>query len=178
MKKENDNLQNLFQKYRNNLDIQELNSNHKDLFLNKLQNKKTKQNYFISFAIAASLLFIAGILFLYNYNPKPKNLEFASVETRQTDSIFTILIEKELIKIKEKKSPTNEVIIKDALKQMKTLDIDYQNIIQELKNDGENKSIIMALITNLQTRISFLQNVMQHLESNEKIKNLPNENTM
>lgn len=178
MKKENDNLQNLFQKYQNNLDIQELNSNHKDLFLNKLQNKKTKQNYFISFAIAASLLFIAGILFLYKYNPKPKNLEFASVETRQTDSIFTILIEKELIKIKEKNSPTNEVIIKDALKQMKTLDIDYQNIIQELKTDGENKSIIMALITNLQTRISFLQNVMQHLESNEKIKNLPNENTM
>ena len=98
------------------------------------------------------------------------------METRQTDSIFTVLIEKELIKIKEKKSPENEIIIQDALKQMKTLDVDYQNIIQELKNNGENKSIIMALITNLQTRISFLQNVLQHIEQNEKIKELSDEN--
>jgi hypothetical protein len=175
MKNENDNLENIFQKHQNNWDIQELNSNHNEMFLIKLHNKKPKQNYFIPFAIAASLLLIAGISFLYNSNQEPKKLQFASEETQQTDSIFTVLIEKELIKIKEKKSPENEIIIQDALKQMKTLDIDYQNIIQELKNNGENKSIIMALITNLQTRISFLQNVLQHIEQNEKIKELSDE---
>lgn len=176
MKDENNNLENVFQKHQNNWDIQELNSNHKDLFLNKLQNNKSKRNYFILFAVAASLLLIVVISFLYNSNQEFKNLQFASVETRQTDSIFTVLIEKELIKIKEKKSPINEIIIQDALKQMKVLDIDYRNIIQELKNNGENKSIIMALITNLQTRISFLQNVLQHIENNEKIKELSDEN--
>lgn len=172
---ENDNLEVLFQKHHNNWDIYELNSNHKDLFLNKLQNKKSKRNYFIPFAVAASLLLIVGISFLYNSNQESKKLQFASVETRQTDSIFTVLIEKELVKIKEKKSPENEIIIQDALKQMKTLDVDYQNIIQELKNNGENKSIIMALITNLQTRISFLQNVLQHIEQNEKINEFSDE---
>lgn len=176
MKNENDNLEKLFQKHENNWDLNELNSNHKDLFLNKLQNKKTKRNYFIPFAVAASLLLIVGISFLYNNNQKPKNLEFASVETRQTDSIFTVLIEKELIKIKEKQSPANEIIIQDALKQMKILDVDYQNIVIELQHNGENKSLIMALIANLQTRMSFLQNVMSHIEENEKIKNISNEN--
>ena len=176
MKNENDNLEKLFQKHENNWDLNELNSNHKDLFLNKLQNKKSKRNYFIPFAVAASLLLIVGISFLYNNNQKPKNLEFASVETRQTDSIFTVLIEKELIKIKEKKSPANEIIIQDALKQMKILDVDYQNIVIELQHNGENKSLIMALIANLQTRMSFLQNVMSHIEENEKIKNISNEN--
>jgi hypothetical protein len=171
----NDSLENLFQKHQNNWDIKELNSNHNELFLNKLQSKKNKRNYFIPFAFAASLLLIVGITFFYKSNQKPKNLQFASIETRQTDSIFTVLIEKELIKIKEKKSPENEIIIKDALIQMKILDVDYQNIIQELKKNGENKSIILALITNLQTRISFLQNVLQHIESNEKIKNISDE---
>ncbi len=175
MKNENDNLENLFKKHQNNWDIQELDENHNELFFNKLQNKKTNNNSFISFAVAASMLLIIGVSFFYKSNEKPKNLQFASIETRQTDSIFTVLIEKELLKIKEKKSPENENIIQDALKQMKILDIDYQCIIQELKNNGENKSIILALITNLQTRISFLQNVLQHIENIEKIKNIPDE---
>ena len=177
MKNESDTIDNLFKKHENNWDINELNSNHEDLFLQKLQGKKSKRNYFVPFAVAASLLLIVGLSFLFKSNEKPKDLQFASAETRQTDSIFTVLIEKELIKIKQKNSPENEIIIKDALTQMKILDVDYQNIILELKKDGENKSIIMALITNLQTRISFLQNVLQQIESNEKIKIISDETT-
>ena len=177
MKNESDKIDNLFKKHENNWDINELNDNHEDLFLQKLQGKKSKRNYFVPFAVAASLLLIVGLSFLFKSNEKPKDLQFASAETRQTDSIFTVLIEKELIKIKQKNSPENEIIIKDALTQMKILDVDYQNIIFELKKDGENKSIIIALITNLQTRISFLQNVLQQIESNEKIKIISDETT-
>ena len=170
-------LENMFQKHADNWDIHELKPNHPEAFFDKLNNKKSKRNYFIPFAVAASLLLIVGFSFFYQTNLKPKNLDFASVQTRQTDSIFTVLIEKELIKIKEKNQPENKIIIQDALAQMKTLDVDYQNIILELNRNGENKSIIMALITNLQTRISFLQSVLQHIENNEKIKNLSNDET-
>lgn len=174
-----DNLDSWFEENKNNWDLKELNSNHNNLFLNKLKSKKKKKrNYFIPFAVAASLLFLVGISFLFNKNVAPQKLQFASVETRQTDSIFTVLIEKELVKIKQKKSPKNEIIITDALKQMKILDNDYQNIIQELKNNGESKTIIMALITNLQTRISFLQNVLQHIEESEQINNFSDEKTI
>jgi cellobiose phosphorylase len=61
---------------------------------------------------------------------------------------------------------------------MKNLDKDYDTIIQELEANGESKPIINALISNLQIRISFLQNVLQHIENNEKLKNIPNENKM
>ena len=84
----------------------------------------------------------------------------------------------ELIKIKEKKSPENEKIIVDALKQMKMLDADYENIKHELLTTGENKQIINAMITNLQTRINFLQSVLQHIESSEKLKSITDEKTI
>jgi hypothetical protein len=35
-----------------------------------------------------------------------------------------------------------------------------------------SKPIIKALISNLQIRISFLQEVLQHIENNEKLKNI------
>lgn len=178
MKNGDEKLDQLFDRFQNKWDLEELNSNHNEHFLDKLKSKKTKRNYFIPFAVAASLLLIVGISFFYNSNSKPKDLKFASKETMQTDSIFTVLIQKELTKIKEKKSPENEKIIVDALKQMKVLDHDYQTIIQELETNGESKQIINALITNLQTRISFLQNVLQHIDNNQKIKSISDEKTI
>jgi len=59
--------------------------------------------------------------------------------------------------------------------QMKILDEDYEKIKQELLKNGENKQIIHAMIRNLQTRISFLENVLEHLESNEKLQNATDE---
>ncbi|MEG1025898.1 MAG: anti-sigma factor, partial [Flavobacterium sp.] len=94
------------------------------------------------------------------------------------DSIFSILIKNELVKLKEKNSPENEQIINDALKQMKVFDADYEKIIKEVQKNGENKQIIYAMISNLQTRISFLQTVLQRIEENENLKNTSHEKTL
>ena len=83
-----------------------------------------------------------------------------------------------MVKLKEKSSPENEQIINDALKQMKVFDADYAKIIAELQKNGENKQIIYAMISNLQTRISFLQTVLQRIEENEKFKNTTDEKTL
>lgn len=127
--------------------------------------------------IAASIVLLLGISVFYN-NEKPKEYKFASKETKRTDSIFSILIDNELVKLKGKSSPENEQIIKDALKQMKVFDTDYQKIINELEKNGENKQIIYAMINNLQTRISFLQTVLQRIEENENLKNTTHEKTL
>jgi hypothetical protein len=58
------------------------------------------------------------------------------------------------------------------------LDSDYAKIIKELEVNGESKPIIYAMISNLQTRISFLQNVLKHIEDNENRKNIPDEKTI
>lgn len=178
---ENEKLDKLFEKFDLQWDVHEPENNHEIRFLDKLNSKtkkKSKRNYFISMAIAASIVVLLSISFFYNSNAESSELKFASKETKQTDSIFTVLIEKELEKIKEKKSPENEKIIADALKQMRTLDSDYQKIIMELETNGESKQIIYAMISNLQTRISFLQNVLQHIEDNENRKIISDEKTM
>ena len=178
MKKENDSLEQLFEKFENQWDVQEMNSDHQVDFLNKLNKKQPKRkNYWFVTAIAASIVLMLGISLFYK-NEKPKEFKFASKETQRTDSIFSILIDNELVKLKEKSSPENEQIINDALKQMKVFDADYQKIINELQKNGENKQIIYAMISNLQTRISFLQTVLKRIEENENLKNTTDEKTL
>jgi hypothetical protein len=178
MKNENEKLDQLFENLENQWDVQEINSHHLERFSKKIALKKQKKNYSFIYAIAASIVVMLGISFFYTNNEKPQNLKFASKETKQTDSIFTVLIEHQLDQIKAKESPENEKIINDALKQMKALDSDYEKIKHELEVNGESKQIIYAMISNLQTRISFLQNVLQHLEDSEKLKKLDHEKTI
>lgn len=178
MKNENEKLNQLFEKFENQWDIQEINNDHSEQFLKKLKLRKVKKNYTFIYAIAASIVVMLGVSLYFSSNEKPRELKFASKETEQTDSIFTVLIENQLEKINAIKSPENEKIISDALKQMKALDSDYEKIKHELEVNGESKQIIYAMISNLQTRISFLQNVLQHIEESEKHKNLNDEKTI
>ncbi|PXY41242.1 anti-sigma factor [Flavobacterium cheongpyeongense] len=178
MKKKNENLDELFKKLENQWDVHEMNSDHQIDFLNKLNKKQPKKKNYATWGIAASIAILLGVSVFYNNNEKPKEFKFASKETKQTDSIFSILIDNELVKLKEKSSPENEQIINDALRQMKVFDSDYEKIIKEVQKNGENKQIIYAMISNLQTRISFLQTVLQRIEENENLKNTTHEKTL
>ena len=178
MKKENEKLDSLFEKFKQQWDIEEIREEHQQRFRSKLKVKKRSKSILIPLFIAASIVLLLGISFIYNADIKSGELQFASKETKHTDSIFTVIINKELEKLNEKRSPANKRIITDALKQMKILDQDYEKIKKELETNGENKQIIYAMLSNLQTRISFLQNVLQHIEKNEQSMQLPNENTI
>ncbi|WDF57509.1 anti-sigma factor [Flavobacterium sp. KACC 22758] len=178
MKKENNELDQLFNKFENQWDIHEMNPDHQIDFLNKLNKTTSRKKNYAGWAIAATIALLLGVSVLYNNNEKPKQFKFASKETKRTDSIFNILIENELVKLKEKNSPENEQIINDALKQMKVFDADYEKILKEVQKNGENKQIIYAMISNLQTRISFLQTVLQRIEENENLKNTTHEKTL
>ncbi|MBC5838302.1 anti-sigma factor [Flavobacterium muglaense] len=178
MKNENEKLDQMFKNHSNEWDIERLPSNHEKRFQKKLGQTTTRKKLYYSFAIAASIVLILGFALFYQTESKPQDFQFASKETKQTDSIFTVLIAKQLNELEEKKSPKNQIIIRDALKQMKELDNDYNKIIVELQKNGENKIIINALISNLQTRISFLQTVLQHIDANEKLTSLQDEKTL
>ncbi|MFZ0598895.1 MAG: anti-sigma factor [Flavobacterium sp.] len=178
MKKENEGLDQLFEKFENQWDIKRMNADHQVDFLNKLNKKQPKKKNYAVWAIAASIVVLLGVSLFYNTAEKPKEFKFASKETKRTDSIFSILIDNELVKLKEKSSPENQQIINDALKQMKVFDADYEKILKEVQKNGENKQIIYAMISNLQTRISFLQTVLQRIEENEKFKNTTDEKTL
>ena len=181
MKNEDEKLDVLFKKFDSKWDMVELPSNHENRFLNKLQNKdarKGKKSAFRAVSIAATVMILFGLSFFFKAEAKVNNLHFASKETKQTDSIFTVLIENELNRLNEKKTLRNQKIIADALQQMKVLDNDYQKIIKEIATNGENKQIIYAMISNLQTRISFLQNVLTQIETTKELNTQNDEKTL
>lgn len=182
METRNDKMDDLFEKFQGQWDIHQPDENHYDRFLNKQSKKKTRKNYWYSMSIAASVLLVVGFFTFFNSNlnktQQKQDLEFASKQTRETDSIFTAMIRLELEKVKEKKSPINQQIVSDALVQMEILDKDYEKIKQELIKNGESKQIIYAMIRNLKTRIAFLEDVLQHIENNEKLNDTTHENTI
>src|SRR6187431_1702411 len=88
MKNENENLDQLFENLENQWDLHELDSEHLDRFSKKMVLKKKKRNYSFIYAIAASVVVLLGVSLFYTNNDRPKELKFASKETKQTDSIF------------------------------------------------------------------------------------------
>lgn len=178
MKDEMDNFDHLFyNKEQEDWDTAQLPSGHHDRFKQRLTKNKPKRLLPFYLSIAAMLLLFLGLAFHYAREPKTKEYQFASQQNKQTDSIFSVIITSKLNEIKDKKSPENEKIIADAMKQMKQLDNDYDKIIIELQKNGENKIIIAALISNLETRILFLKEVLQHIETNEHLISLRHEET-
>jgi galactokinase/mevalonate kinase-like predicted kinase len=89
---------------------------------------------------------------------------------------FSGIIEKELAKVEKQNTPETKQLVKDALYRMHALEEDYNNLTKELQENGENKKIIHAMITNLQTRISFLEEVLTQIENIKKIKQNYHEN--
>ena len=55
-------------------------------------------------------------------------------------------------------------MIEDALLEMERLEKDYELLKIEIRKNGENKQIVFAMITNMQTRISFIKQVFEQVE--------------
>ena len=175
-------MEDLFDRLQGQWDIHEPDENHYDRFLARQSRKKGRANRWYGFSIAASVLLVVGFFTFFADNlksaPPQSGLHFASKQTRETDSIFTAMIRFELDKVEQKNSPLNEKIVSDALAQMEKLDKDYEKIKQELIRNGESKQIIQAMIRNLKIRIAFLEDVLEHIENNEKRNNTTHENTI
>lgn len=170
------NLNQLFEN-QNNWDFEEPNFGHEKRFLDKLkkqQPKKKKINW-IPLSIAASLLLGFGIV-LFNYtNNQTEEVSF-SPQVQETHDYFSSVIRNELESLKKQETPQSKALISDAMKEMESIEKDYQNLKEEIVKNGENKQIVFAMITNMQTRISFIKSVLEQVENINNLKNKTNEN--
>jgi hypothetical protein len=170
------NLNQLFEN-QNNWDFEEPNFGHEKRFLDKLkkqQPKKKKLNW-LPLSIAASLLLGFGIV-LFNYtNNQTEEVAF-SPQVQETHDYFSSVINNELASLKKQETPQSKALITDAMKEMESLEKDYQNLKEEIAKNGENKQIVFAMITNMQTRISFIKSVLEQVENINNLKNETNEN--
>jgi hypothetical protein len=173
------NLENTCEKLQNQFDIKEPNLGHFDRFQNRLssQNQPKKNSKFIYkyLAIAASLALLFGILFTGYQSNKGLELADISPKMEETQGYFSSVIKEELENVMKEKNDSNKVIIDDAFNQLNLLENEYKNLMQELKENNENKTIIYAMISNYQQRITVLQNLLKELENIKQLKNTQHE---
>lgn len=178
---EKDSIDNLFKKLENEFDIDLPNAGHENRFLKKLNaqhdisNHKTQQksNYWKPFlAIAASVVLCFSIFtVLQQQETDLKDLASVSPELSRTQDFFTLAIQSELATLETERSPETEDLINDALKQLSVLESDYEKLKKDLTSSGDDKRVVYAMISNFQTRIDVLNNVLKTIEELKAFKN-------
>lgn len=181
MKTSKDPIESLFDRLENQWDTEHPQMGHHESFSKKLTSEtiQKRKNNWIPLGIAASLIFIAGLTLFNQEKQGPLNQwENASVQTKETHDYFASVVEKELTALKAKETPETAAIINDALLQMKVFESDYQKILAELQKNGDTKQLLHAMIVNFQTRISFLESIINQIEIINHQKTIPNEKTL
>ncbi|MFL9843506.1 hypothetical protein [Flavobacterium rhizosphaerae] len=165
----------------NRWDVHEPPMGHHKRFMQRLDEldgkKKKKKRFLLAIPAAAVAVIVATIIFMFNPQPVSKhNVATLSPKAQQTQDYFTTVINTELKKVQQESTPETKILVEDALKRLNVLEKDYNRLLQELSTKGESKQLIHALITNLQTRISFLEEVSEKIENIKKIKEQYHEN--
>lgn len=179
------NLNTLFDNLKDGFDIEEPRTDHDQRFLQKLtaetkvvQLELRRSNLWKPIlSIAASLLLIMTLVIGLQSNQSPTGLASVSPEMETTQDFFTSTITAELGKLNNEESPEYQELVVDALFQLKILEQDYEKLITDLKDSGDDKRVIHAMITNFQNRILILQNVSEQIDELKQTKNITNENS-
>ena len=171
------NIHNLFDKH-SNWDLEEPNNGHENRFLSKLkaQEPKKKNKLWIPITIAASFILGFGIMYFNGFNAQPEVV--FSPQVQETQDYFSTVINSELKNLKKQENHQTKILIEDALKEVEMLEKDYESLKKEIRKNGENKQIVFAMITNMQTRISFIKNVLEQVEQINNFKTDKNEKYM
>jgi len=147
----------------------ELPKSHRDEFLQKLEalkkDEKPKPNYGYLYRIAAALIvFVSVGYFALNgfdntsesVTESPIEIQLKTVEKKYLASIHQEW--QNFLSIAK-----DEKLIGRYKEKLKELDGDYQQISMEFKKDTNNTLIIEALIENLQTRLTLLKDIQDHI---------------
>ncbi len=184
MDKKKDTIDQLFDNLSGSFDFETPTLGHQQRFLNKLTNKLTnnktinsKHNAYKYLAIAACFMMLLSIAYSYTNTATTIEEQVVAIspEISNTEFYFANIIEQEVKKLKSKNSPATKKIIADTMLQLKKLETNYKKLELDLINGGNSKLILSAMITNFQTRIDLLQDVLLQVE---EIKNIDHENTI
>ncbi|BDW91343.1 DUF3379 domain-containing protein [Allomuricauda sp. XS_ASV26] len=177
-----DNLDSLFERLQGEFDVAEPQNGHQERFLDKLNQSqgtialnKKRPSWWKHLSIAASIALVA-VLGYKTFGPDPsikQQVVEIAPEVSQTEFYFANLIEEQVKELQDEKTPETAQLVDDTMTQLERLDKDYKSLQQDLINGGDSKIILSAMITNFQTRIDLLKEVLSQIEN---IKNLNSQN--
>jgi hypothetical protein len=112
-----------------------------------------------------------GFLYL-NSNPSvEEQVVKISPEISKTEFYFANVIQQEINKLQNENAPATKQIVEDTMTQLTKLEYDYGKLETDLINGGNSKLILSAMITNFQTRIDLLAEVLEQINEIKKINN-------
>lgn len=181
---EKGNLENLFKDLQGSFDTEEPIEGHRLRFLEKLNRSdkvvfigRKKNSWWKPLSIAASIAILCTMaISLYNTETTTeKQLAKILPEVTKTEFYFANLIEEQVQQLESESTPETKKIIDDTIVQLNKLEDNYNKLQQEILNGGDSKLILSAMITNFQTRIDLLQNVLNQIDNIKTLKNFNNE---
>ena len=180
-----ENLDELFKELQGSFDTEMPPAGHKERFLEKLKPtegvvrlERRKTSWWKPFSIAASIALLCafGIGF-FNAQPSiEEQVAEISPEVSESQLYFASLIEQQVQQLESKSTPETKKMIDDTMLLLKKLETDYTTLEQDLLNGGNSKLILSAMITNFQTRIDLLQDVMNKIDNINNLNSFDDEN--
>ncbi len=183
--KNEDNIEKLFERMQNELDIHEPSAGHQMRFVEKLQQQNKvvtlhtkKRNWIKPLSIAASIAVVIGIAAITLVSAPIQEADLASVspQMQDTQSFFSSAIQVQLEEIDKISSIETKELVADAMKQLEKLELDYQALKKDLVLSGNDKRVISAMIKNFQNRANLLEEVLQKMNDINEFKLSKNEN--
>ncbi|MEJ1222253.1 hypothetical protein [Sediminicola sp. 1XM1-17] len=177
-----DNLDTIFNELKGSFDREEPANGHEARFINKLNRHKDRAKKGwghaawkpLLMAASIALIICMGIGLYIDQTNTEQQIAQISPEASKTEFYFANLINEQTKVLKSESSPETKKIVEDTMLQLKKLETDYKKMEQDLLNGGNSKFILSAMVTNFQTRISLLQEVLRQIEEiksiNEKEK--------
>ncbi|MEM6718134.1 MAG: hypothetical protein AAF611_02360 [Bacteroidota bacterium] len=181
--KENDNITNLFDRLKDDFDMETPELGHERRFLKKLQQQQNQETFdtkkpialvtwWKHIAAACVILLSLGIFIGSNFETSQETPEVTlSPEVEKSQLYFASLLEKEIEKVKAAEDEDTKEIIQDAMNRLKRLETDYSTLKKQLIETGEDKRVIHAMIANFQLRIQLLESVLQQIDEIKLFKN-------
>jgi len=179
----NKEIEKFFENSMGSFDTEEPDMGHKERFLNRLQSQqdatafsKKRSWLFTPLSIAASVAVLLAVgIGVYLGSPRSVEEQVANIspEIANTEYYFASLIEEQVTELQNESSPETQRLIADTMEQLQKLKINYKGLEKDLLDGGNSKLILSAMITNFQTRIDLLQEVLDKVDT---IKNLKKQN--
>ena len=156
-------------------DSNEPSANHFEKFASKLENQKTtkrltfiKKTYSIA-AVVTFMLFSAILAsLLYNGVKSQDNLQLSEMtnELSEVETYYDSNFNKDLNEFIHLKCEKSEINKDEILKELQYFDANYLELEKELQQNKENEIIINAMISNMQKRSEFLDNIIKRVKDN------------
>ena len=144
---------------------------HLDRFEKRLNPQKKQRSFSYKWmSVAASVILVVGFWLGSSVTDQPLLLADVSPEMQETETFFLTTIKQELIAVEKYRNPTTERVIEDALNQLEKLEDKYQDLVIALNKSHNDRRVVYAMISNYQSRIEILQNVLNQIDQINNIK--------